>query len=143
MADGPITVPAPKVVTAEFKPELAPTLRLRTAVTVVQVARTNGVTRKPVQVRNGGVDVSYVLQWLVLYVELTRDHIRTLVTVLTYPAVAAPVNGGWSNYGACSKSCDSGIQTRTCTNPAPANGGVNCQGETSKTCNTQVCPGSE
>ena len=54
MADGLITAPAPKVVTEELKSELVPSLRLRTAVTVVQVTRSNGATRKPAQVRNVG-----------------------------------------------------------------------------------------
>jgi len=30
------------------------------------------------------------------------------------------VNGGWCAYGSCSKSCGSGTQTRTCTNPPPS-----------------------
>ena len=51
------------------------------------------------------------------------------------------VDGGWSDYGECTKSCGGGIQSRTCTNPAPANGGYSCPGETSKVCNMQACPG--
>ena len=78
MEDGPITAPAPKVVAEELKPELAPILRLRTAATVVQVTRSNGATRKPVQVRIVGINVSFVLQWLVWYVELTCDLVSSL-----------------------------------------------------------------
>jgi hypothetical protein len=51
----------------------------------------------------------------------------------------APVNGGWSDWGACSLTCGGGTQTRTCTNPAPANGGANCTGASSQACNTQSC----
>jgi len=51
----------------------------------------------------------------------------------------APVNGGWSAWGTCSKTCGGGTQTRTCTNPAPANGGATCSGSSSQTCNTQAC----
>ncbi|XP_057298019.1 SCO-spondin-like isoform X2 [Hydractinia symbiolongicarpus] len=48
-----------------------------------------------------------------------------------------PVNGGfssWSRYGACTKTCGPGIQTRTrsCTNPTPAHGGKPCYGGTSQ-----------
>ncbi|MDI6721844.1 MAG: hypothetical protein QMD85_05600, partial [Candidatus Aenigmarchaeota archaeon] len=51
----------------------------------------------------------------------------------------APVDGGWSDWSACSKVCGGGTQTRTCTNPAPANGGANCEGSSSQACNTQAC----
>src|SRR3989344_136275 len=51
-----------------------------------------------------------------------------------------PVNGGWSDWSACSKACGGGTQTRTCTNPTPANGGAQCSGSSSQTCDTQTCP---
>jgi len=68
-----------------------------------------------------------------------------------------PVDGGWSAWSACSISCGTGIQTRTCTNPTPANGGADCSGidggnatqpctGTTCTCsgalpaNTELCP---
>ena len=50
-----------------------------------------------------------------------------------------PVNGGWSDFGACSVDCGGGIQTRTCTNPAPENGGADCNGADTQPCNTQAC----
>ncbi|MEI8344113.1 MAG: thrombospondin type-1 domain-containing protein [Candidatus Moraniibacteriota bacterium] len=50
-----------------------------------------------------------------------------------------PVNGGWSDFGTCDKTCGGGTQTRTCTNPAPDNGGVNCVGSATQACNTQSC----
>ena len=55
------------------------------------------------------------------------------------------VDGGWSKWGSCSKSCGSGSQTRTCTNPSPAHGGSPCPDpeSTSQTCNTQACPGND
>jgi hypothetical protein len=52
----------------------------------------------------------------------------------------SPVNGGWSSWGLCSKTCGSGMQSRTCTNPAPSHGGASCSGVSSQVCNTQVCP---
>ena len=53
-----------------------------------------------------------------------------------------PVNGGYSAWSACSQTCGTGTQTRTCTSPAPAFGGANCSalGPASQTCNTQPCP---
>lgn len=50
-----------------------------------------------------------------------------------------PVNGGWSAWSACSKSCGGGTQSRTCNNPAPAYGGTYCSGSSSQSCNTQAC----
>ena len=52
------------------------------------------------------------------------------------------VNGGFSAFGACSKPCGGGTQTRTCTNPAPGAGGKDCVGDASQECNTQACPGT-
>ena len=52
------------------------------------------------------------------------------------------VDGGWSKWGSCSKSCGSGRQTRTCTNPEPARGGSGCPGSSSQICNTEECPGN-
>ena len=54
----------------------------------------------------------------------------------------------WSEWSACSKTCDGGIKkrTRSCTNPSPTNGGKNCvdQGlgaaEESVACNADPCP---
>lgn len=58
-------------------------------------------------------------------------------------SILTPINGGWSEWSACSKSCGGGTQSRTCTNPAPANGGADCsnldRGVSTRACNTQVC----
>ena len=58
-------------------------------------------------------------------------------------AKADKVDGGWSAFGDCSKTCGGGVQIRTCTNPAPANGGADCQGEATQTCNLVACPGKD
>ncbi|MFN7451454.1 MAG: thrombospondin type-1 domain-containing protein [Alphaproteobacteria bacterium] len=55
------------------------------------------------------------------------------------PREACPVDGGWSDWSACSEFCGGGTQTRACNNPAPANGGANCSGPSSQSCNTQSC----
>ncbi|CAG2213837.1 unnamed protein product [Mytilus edulis] len=59
-----------------------------------------------------------------------------------------PVDGGWGNYslvqwsGLCSTTCgfgtESGVKTRTCSNPNPAYGGDDCVGETNST-ETRQC----
>ncbi|XP_033759595.1 A disintegrin and metalloproteinase with thrombospondin motifs adt-1-like [Pecten maximus] len=60
---------------------------------------------------------------------------------------ACPIDGGWSSYGnwgSCSRSCGTGLRSRTrqCNNPSPANNGADCVGSTTSTeaCNTQACP---
>ena len=53
---------------------------------------------------------------------------------------SVPVDGGWSQWGECSKTCGGGTQTRTCTNPVPANGGADCQGGNTLACNVEECP---
>lgn len=56
------------------------------------------------------------------------------------------IDGGWSGWGVCNKTCGGGEQARTCNSPTPANGGLECLKENgtrgfyeSKGCNTQVC----
>jgi hypothetical protein len=53
--------------------------------------------------------------------------------------IKAAQNGGWTDWGTCSKTCGGGTQARTCTNPAPSGGGAPCAGSGSQTCNTQAC----
>ena len=50
-----------------------------------------------------------------------------------------PVNGGWSDWSACSAACGVGTQTRTCNNPAPAFGGADCQGFAVQSCIVKSC----
>ncbi|CAH1798154.1 unnamed protein product [Owenia fusiformis] len=59
-----------------------------------------------------------------------------------------PVNGApgtWSAWGACSKTCGDGEQTRTraCNNPVPARGGSQCNSSDltdTRSCNDAECP---
>ncbi|XP_078379485.1 A disintegrin and metalloproteinase with thrombospondin motifs 1-like [Oculina patagonica] len=56
------------------------------------------------------------------------------------------INGGWSvwsDFTACTRSCEGGVRyrERTCTNPPPENGGENCAGPSKaywEICNSQV-----
>merc|ERR1719203_1941341 len=45
------------------------------------------------------------------------------------------VNGSWSAWGSCSKSCNGGVQKRTCSNPKPTFGGRSCSGPEIRKCN--------
>lgn len=56
--------------------------------------------------------------------------------------ITPTVNGGWSEWGPCNKSCGTGYQTRTCTNPRPSDEGLPCSGESTMACNTDACPSS-
>lgn len=49
------------------------------------------------------------------------------------------MDGGWTDYGACSAPCDTGTQSRTCTSPEPTNGGATCVGAATQECNTNAC----
>ena len=53
------------------------------------------------------------------------------------------VDGGFSVFSACSKTCGGGTRIRTCTNPEPRNGGKGCVGDSQETCNTQACSGTK
>ena len=61
---------------------------------------------------------------------------------LTHVFALDPVNGGFSAFSACSKTCGGGTRIRTCTNPEPRNGGKGCVGESQETCNTKACKGT-
>ena len=55
--------------------------------------------------------------------------------------------GTWSEYGDCSKTCNSGEKTRArqCDNPPAAHGGLDCTGSSSEktTCKADACPGNK
>ncbi|KAM8885282.1 A disintegrin and metalloproteinase with thrombospondin motifs 3 isoform 2-T2 [Spinachia spinachia] len=52
--------------------------------------------------------------------------------------------GSWGKYGACSRSCGTGVRfrTRQCSGPAPSNGGQDCPGLNHELalCNAADCP---
>lgn len=60
----------------------------------------------------------------------------------TAGACVTPVDGGWSVWSACSATAcgTTGVQTRTCTNPAPAYGGADCVGPATQSCTAPACP---
>ena len=78
--------------------------------------------------------------WSQIFILLARSS-TALMTHYSCIFVLAPVHGGFSAFGACSKTCGGGIRTRTCTNPAPKYGGRGCNGHTQEACNTQACQG--
>lgn len=52
------------------------------------------------------------------------------------------VDGGWTMWSECSKTCGGGVQTRSCTNPAPVGTGAVCFGDSQQYCNEQECAGN-
>ncbi|MFO0456605.1 MAG: thrombospondin type-1 domain-containing protein, partial [Alphaproteobacteria bacterium] len=74
-------------------------------------------------------------------VSQTRTCINGILSgSFTHQTCGAPVvDGGWSDWSACSPSCGDGTQTRTCTNPPPSGGGANCSGPSSQSCNNGPC----
>ena len=70
------------------------------------------------------------------------------IAYLRSPFLILLVDGqwtAWKPWTECTRSCDSGIQTRarTCTNPSPAYGGKDCVGlsDEIRPCNKNPCPG--
>jgi hypothetical protein len=61
------------------------------------------------------------------------------VALFNIYCAAAAVDGGWTDWSACSATCGGGTSTRSCTNPAPSGGGASCVGDSSQACNTQAC----
>jgi len=56
------------------------------------------------------------------------------------PTPTPNVDGGWSEWGTCSKACGGGVQKRSCSNPAPSGSGSWCSGSDSRDCNCDACP---
>lgn len=74
--------------------------------------------------------------------------IISLNEILLIEDVLFPVHGNWgpwSNWGTCSRTCNSGLMRRyrTCDNPYPFNGGRACAGADTQIqrCHTELCPG--
>ena len=93
--------------------------------------------------------IARLASWLLAhsrsYLSSVSDCITTsnsLIKLLLPSFALAPVHGGFSAFGACSKTCGGGIRTRTCTNPAPKHGGRACVGHVEEACNTQACAGA-
>ena len=70
-----------------------------------------------------------------------HPFLRALTHAPTASLMLVPVDGGFSAFHRCSKTCGGGIQRRTCTNPQPRNGGKGCVGASEQACNTQACQG--
>ena len=51
------------------------------------------------------------------------------------------VDGGWTDWGACSATSGECIQERTCTNPEKVGNGADCDGDATQPCGDDDCPG--
>ena len=78
-----------------------------------------------------------------IYDAVIAPVVAPVVAIVAPPPAPEPCEGTWSDYGACSASCDGGTQTRTWTTTKnPKHGGTACPSPTtqSQACNTQSCP---
>ena len=86
-----------------------------------------------------GTIVSETLQKIVMGIN-NAVSIKTFdkyyFTKRCFPAV----DGGWSEWSKCDKTCGGGSKTRSCTNPVPVNDGRNCFGNSTEDCiNNKQC----
>jgi hypothetical protein len=58
------------------------------------------------------------------------NNVTEEIYAFDWAPLAPPVDGHWSDWGACVN----GQQSRTCTNPAPSNGGKDCEGLSVQPC---------
>ena len=82
-----------------------------------------------------------LLTRLVIYCHSSMKALTRELTVAVLFTLVA-VDGGFSVFSACSKTCGGGTRIRTCTSPEPRNGGKGCVGESQETCNTKPCEGT-
>jgi len=75
--------------------------------------------------------------------------IMIIIIIIVFVVCCDAVDGRWTDWtewSACSKSCDSGIKSRSrdCTQPPPQHGGQVCQGDAVETisCSDRPCPGT-
>ena len=141
-ASGPVGAAALKLVAVGFRPELA------VAAAIAKATQIKRATRKLVLVGCSHCD-SVFFCMLALHVELRSSTQMLLISdyigdcnSLYESYVYCAVNGAWSAFGDCSKSCGAGVQTRTCNDPAPKNGGARCSGDATKACNKGACAGA-
>ena len=67
----------------------------------------------------------------IVFAIISRNVIHCMNRMLTVQST----HGGWSAFGACSKTCGDGVRTRACNNRKPANGGAQCSGGVTQACN--------
>ncbi|GAB5361594.1 hypothetical protein AAMO2058_000726000 [Amorphochlora amoebiformis] len=70
----------------------------------------------------------------------TSGDVHVGVSAVADVQVDVRVDGGWSEWSECTKSCGwDGMQKRTCTEPSPSGGGRPCSGPSSRECNRRRC----
>mmetsp|Transcript_25550 Transcript_25550/g.35484 ORF Transcript_25550/g.35484 Transcript_25550/m.35484 type:complete len:602 (+) Transcript_25550:166-1971(+) len=70
----------------------------------------------------------------------TFSSIDVTLEASGYGEVNVRVDGGWSDWSECTKSCGwDGMQKRTCTEPPPSGGGRDCLGPKARVCNRRRC----
>ena len=60
-------------------------------------------------------------------------------TITCDATLPCPINGGWSDWTQCTKTCGAETQSRICNNPAPQYDGNYCQGPTEQSCGLPAC----
>ena len=155
MVDGPDLPRALKLVVAAPTAKLVMILYPRMAARIVQATHQAHATHKRVQVRVVWAKGLRCLcrrcwYWVLGCVnrfEFVFAKSHDISSTLIYHIVDgiakdSMLDGGWSEFSACSKACGGGTQSRTCSKPAPANFGKDCAGNATSECNTQACAGA-
>ena len=129
---------AHKVVEGGQRLGLAATLRLSMVARIAKDQRTKRATPSIVQVRANRYRHAAVKH---NYNHLLGIWLGSTTLCSHHVAHVCAVDGGWSNWTACSQTCGGGTHSRNCTNPSPRYGGKNCTGPSEEQCHAEHCPG--
>jgi hypothetical protein len=100
--------------------------------TIINTSKTKSASRRNLVLAPGNVANGVRVAVYIFSGYLPHNNI---LEIYGMKDLEAPIPGGWGNWsewGACSTQCGTGImqRTRTCTNPSPAFGGAQCSGPT-------------